>query len=50
MWRPLRGYSAAQVAAIERLRHEPTNRSRSLYRNNEAVNEILRYGVSAKTE
>jgi hypothetical protein len=41
---------AAQVVSIERLRREATNRSRSLYRNNETVNEILRYGVSAKTE
>ena len=46
-----RGYSDAQAAAaLERLRREATNHSRSLYQNNKAVHEVLRYGVSAKTE
>ena len=46
-----RGYSDAQItAAIERLRREATNHSRSLYQNNKAVHETLRYGVSAKTD
>ena len=46
-----RGYSEAQAAAgLERLRREATNHSRSLYQNNKAVHEVLRYGVSAKTE
>ena len=46
-----RGYSDAQVAtAVERLRREASNHSRSLYQNNKAVHEMLRYGVSAKTE
>ncbi len=46
-----RGYSDAQVAAaLERLRREATNHSRSLYQNNKAVHETLRYGVPAKTD
>jgi type I restriction enzyme R subunit len=46
-----RGYSDAQIAAaLERLRREANNHSRSLYQNNKAVHEVLRYGVSAKTE
>jgi type I restriction enzyme, R subunit len=46
-----RGYSDAQAAAaLERLRREATNHNRSLYQNNKAVHEVLRYGVSAKTE
>jgi type I restriction enzyme R subunit len=47
----MRGYSDAQVAAaLERLRREANNHSRSLYQNNKAVHELLRYGHSAKTE
>ncbi|AOG04372.1 type I restriction endonuclease subunit R [Bosea sp. RAC05] len=46
-----RGYTDAQVAAaLERLRREATNHSRSLYQNNKAVHELLRYGHDAKTE
>jgi type I restriction enzyme R subunit len=46
-----RGYSDGQIAAaLERLRREANNHSRSLYQNNKAVHEVLRYGVSAKTE
>jgi type I restriction enzyme R subunit len=46
-----RGFSDAQAAAVlERLRREATNHSRSLYAKNMAVYELLRYGVSVKTE
>lgn len=46
-----RGYTEAQVsAAMERLRREATNHSRSLYQNNKAVHEVLRYGVSARAD
>jgi type I restriction enzyme, R subunit len=46
-----RGYSPAQVAAAsERLRREANNPTRSLYQNNKAVHELLRYGHSARTE
>ena len=46
-----RGYADAQIAAaIERLRREANNHTRSLYQNNKAVHEVLRYGVSAKTD
>jgi type I restriction enzyme R subunit len=45
-----RGYSDAQAAAaLERLRREANNHNRSLYQNNKAVHEVLRYGVSVKT-
>jgi type I restriction enzyme R subunit len=46
-----RGYSEAQAAVtLERLHREATNSSRSLYQNNKAVYELLRYGVSARTD
>lgn len=46
-----RGYTGAQIAAaLERLRREATNHNRSLYQNNKAVHELLRYGHDAKTE
>ena len=46
-----RGFSDAQAAAVlERLRREATNHSLSLYANNMAIYELLRYGVSVKTE
>lgn len=46
-----RGYNAEQAAvALERLRREAANHSRSLYQNNKAVHDLLRYGVSAKTD
>jgi type I restriction enzyme R subunit len=46
-----RSYTEAQAsAALERLRREAANPSRSLYQNNKAVHEVLRYGVSAKTD
>ena len=46
-----RGYDDAQIlAAIERLRREADNHNRNPYQNNKAVHEMLRYGVSAKTD
>lgn len=46
-----RGYSPAQIsAAIYRLRSEAYNNSRSLYGNNQAVYNLLRYGVPVKEE
>jgi type I restriction enzyme R subunit len=44
-----RGYSPAQIsAALYRLRSEAGNNSRSLYGNNQAVYNLLRYGVPVK--
>jgi len=46
-----RGYSAEQIsAAIHRLRSEADDTTRSLYGNNKAVYELLRYGVPVKIE
>ena len=46
-----RGYSAAQInAAVFRLHSEASNTSRSLYANNQAVYNLLRYGVAVKVE
>jgi type I restriction enzyme R subunit len=46
-----RGYDGAQInAAIYRLRTEAGNTSRSLYTNNQAVYNLLRYGVPVKVE
>ena len=45
------GYSPAQIsAALYRLRTEADNHSRSLYSNNKAVYNLLRYGVPVKIE
>jgi type I restriction enzyme, R subunit len=45
-----RGYTEAQVAAaLERLQREANDHSRSLYHNNKAVHELLRYGVDVRT-
>lgn len=50
-WLEGHGYSSAQIsAALQRLQREATNASRSLYANNEAVYNLLRYGVAVKTE
>jgi Type I restriction enzyme R protein N terminus (HSDR_N) len=46
----VRGYNAQVAVAVERLRREANNHTRSLYQNNKAVHEMLRYGVSAKTD
>ena len=44
------GYSPAQIsAALYRLRSEAANDSRSLYGNNRAVYNLLRYGVGVKS-
>jgi type I restriction enzyme R subunit len=46
-----RGYAPQQAAAaLERLRREAGDHGRSLYQNNQAVHELLRYGVSVKTD
>ena len=46
-----RGYSTAQIsAAIYQLRTEASNNSRSLYANNQAIYNLLRYGVGVKVE
>lgn len=46
-----RGYSAPQISAVvHRLRNEALNHSRDLYENNKAVYELLRYGVTVKTD
>lgn len=45
------GYSAAQIsAALYKLRTEANNHNRTLYGNNEAVYQLLRYGVPVKVE
>ena len=45
------GYSAAQIsAALYKLRTDAGNHNRTLYGNNEAVYQLLRYGVPVKTE
>ena len=50
-WLEARGHTPAQIsAALQRLQREATNASRSLYANNEAVYNLLRYGVAVKTE
>ncbi len=50
-WLQNRGHSDTQIAAaVYRLRLESTNSSRSLYDNNKAIYELLRYGVPVKVE
>jgi type I restriction enzyme R subunit len=50
-WLTKCGYTPAQVsAALYKLRTEADNHSRSLYGNNEAVYNLLRYGVPVKIE
>ena len=45
------GYTSAQIsAALYKLRTEADNHSRSLYGNNQAVYNLLRYGVPVKIE
>ena len=45
------GYSPAQIStALYRLRTEANHPDRSLYGNNQAVYQLLRYGVPVKTE
>lgn len=46
-----RGYNAEQISsAIYRLRTEASNHSRSLYANNQAVYNLMRYGVPVKDD
>jgi len=50
-WLLKRGYTPAQISvAIHRLRTEAGHHGRSLYRNNHAVYNLLRYGVPVKIE
>lgn len=50
-WLSKRGYTPAQVGvALHKLRTEATNHSRTLYGNNQAVYNLLRYGVPVKVE
>ena len=45
------GYSSELISkALDTLRREATNHSRSLYENNKAVYELLRYGIPVKTD
>src|SRR3984957_19321036 len=50
-WLTKCGYTPAQIsAALYRLRTEADNHNRTLYGNNQAVYNLLRYGVPVKTE
>ena len=50
-WLTKRGYTQAQIAvALYRLRTEADNHSRTLYGNNQAVYNLMRYGVPVKSE
>lgn len=50
-WLTQSGYTPAQIsAALYQLRVEAGNRSRTLYGNNQAVYNLLRYGIGVKTE
>lgn len=50
-WLKKQGYTEAQISkAIHALQTEASNHSRSLYENNKAVYNLLRYGVPVKTE
>jgi len=46
-----RGYNQAQInVAVQKLTAEANNHSRKMEGNNHAVYQLLRYGISAKTE
>jgi len=50
-WLTKSGYTTAQInIALHRLRTEADNPNRTLYGNNQAVYNLLRYGVPVKTE
>src|SRR5713101_2446669 len=50
-WLTKSGYTPAQIsAAIHKLRTEADHHTRGLYGNNQAVYNLLRYGVPVKTE
>src|SRR3989454_1212276 len=51
VWLTRSGYTPAQISvALHKLRTEADSHSRTLYGNNEAVYNLLRYGVPVKTE
>src|SRR3989454_6196210 len=50
-WLTKNGYTPAQISvALHKFRTEADNHSRTLYGNNQAVYNLLRYGVSVKIE
>jgi type I restriction enzyme R subunit len=50
-WLTMAGYGPAQISStLYRLRAEADNPNRTLYANNQAVYNLLRYGVPVKTE
>jgi type I restriction enzyme R subunit len=50
-WLTKSGYTPAQISvALHKLRTEADSHSRTLYGNNQAVYNLLRYGVPVKTE
>jgi len=50
-WLTKRGHTPPRIAAaLRRLRTEAGNPNRTLYENNKAVYQLLRYGVEVKTE
>lgn len=50
-WLQKRGYTAEQISvALHKLRTEADNHNRTLYGNNQAVYNLLRYGVPVKIE
>jgi type I restriction enzyme, R subunit len=50
-WLTKSGYTAPQISvAVPRLRAEADSHNRTLYDNNQAVYNLLRYGVPVKTE
>jgi type I restriction enzyme R subunit len=50
-WLSKGGYTSAQISvALHKLRTEAENHSRTLYGNNQAVYNLLRYGVPVKIE
>ena len=50
-WLTKRGYSMPQIAvALHKLRTEANNHNRDLYHNNQAVYNLLHYGVPVKIE
>src|SRR3970282_1687791 len=50
-WLNKSGYSQAQIGvALHKLRTEADNHNRTLYGNNQAVYNLLRYGVPVQTQ
>ncbi len=51
VWLTKRGYTSPQISvALHKLRTEADNHSRTLYGNNQAVYNLLRYGVPVRVE